>query len=605
MEEQNNNHQGNGAQRISVRPGNFVPPPGGGANAAGDPHRGQGKNRRRNRGDHRPSGAGSGQNPQNRQNPQNMQNSQNGQGAGNGQNPQNGQGGQNRRNGARPNGQNRQNPQNRRDDRNRGAETAQNGQNGQNGQNRRDGDGQNGQNGQNRRDGGGKNRGQNRRDERGRQNANAQGERADRAAVGGQNPQNAAKAPQGQKPRKGNDRQAKAGNAPHLSEILQRELDEEFSTPMLSSYRSPAKARVKEETVEDTHEFEVDIATAAYLVEDIPTGIPAPGEKAVEVIGVRFRRAGKVYFFAPDGLRFAIGDSTIVDTARGAELGQVVMLNRRIAEKEIVQPLRHVLRKATAEDLARDEENHRQEEAALKICAEKIAAHKLDMRLVDAQYAFDNSKLLFYFTSENRVDFRELVRDLAGVFHTRIELRQIGIRDESRLIGGLGMCGRPFCCSTFLSDFGQVSVKMAKEQGLSINATKISGCCGRLMCCLRYEYETYRAEAKITPKKDTVVQTPDGTGVVVESTPLSGLLKVRVEGLPEEDAVHVYHRDDVTPVGKPKGKNAGQSPDCGQAPDCGQTPDCGQASETAKGAVTEGSEAADGIGITAPDGAAE
>ena len=245
-----------------------------------------------------------------------------------------------------------------------------------------------------------------------------------------------------------------------------------------------------------------------------------------------------------------MGASVIADTARGPEMGQVVILNRRIAEKEIIQPLRHVIRKATEDDLARDAENHRQEEAALKICAEKIAAHKLDMRLVDAQYAFDNSKLLFYFTSENRVDFRELVRDLAGVFHTRIELRQIGIRDESRLIGGLGMCGRPFCCSTFLSDFGQVSVKMAKEQGLSINASKISGCCGRLMCCLRYEYETYRAEARVTPKKDTVVQTPDGEGIVIESTPLSGLLKVRVEGMPEEDAVRVYHRDDVTPIGK-------------------------------------------------------
>lgn len=346
-------------------------------------------------------------------------------------------------------------------------------------------------------------------------------------------------------------------NAPTLSETLQKELDEEFSTPMLASFTSQSPARKKTaETVEDTKEFEVDIATAAYLVEDIPCGFPAPDGKAVEVVGVRFRHAGKVYFFAPGGLKFAIGDSAIVDTARGPELGEIVMLNRRIAEKDIVQPLRPVLRRATAEDLERNAANHRQEAEALKICAEKIAAHKLDMRLVDAQYAFDNSKLLFYFTSEGRVDFRELVRDLAGVFHTRIELRQIGIRDEARLIGGLGMCGRPFCCATFLSDFGQVSVKMAKEQGLSINTSKISGCCGRLMCCLRYEYETYQAEARLTPKKDTPVDTPDGPGVVVESTPLSGLLKVRLDGAAEENALRVYHRDDVTPKARSAQKSA-------------------------------------------------
>ena len=211
----------------------------------------------------------------------------------------------------------------------------------------------------------------------------------------------------------------------------------------------------------------------------------------------------------------------------------------------MIQPLRAVLRKATEEDKRHEQENRRKEGEALKICAEKIAHHKLDMKLVDAQYTFDNSKLLFYFTSEGRVDFRELVRDLAGVFHTRIELRQIGIRDESRLIGGLGMCGRPFCCSTFLSDFGQVSIKMAKEQGLSINTSKISGCCGRLMCCLRYEHETYAAEAKLTPKKDTPVSTPDGNGVVVEATPLAGTVKVRLDATPEE-APKVYHRDTVT-----------------------------------------------------------
>ena len=537
MEEQNNNNQlQSGGQRISVRPGNFVPPAGADGQKSGEAR--QGRNRRRNRGHNRPQGA------QGAQGAQNTQNTQSRQAPSRGQNPQADRGNRN--------GQNRQND--------RG--------------------------------------GQNRRNDRGGR-GNAPGERTTgnpqnaQAGLAGQNAQNAQGSARpdarGQKIRRGggNARPQRNGNALQLSETLQRELDEEFSTPMLSSYRGPSKARAaEEEAVEDTHEFEVDIATAAYLVEDIPSGIPAPGDTVVEVIGVRFRQAGKVYFFAPDGLKCNVGDSVIVDTARGAELGQVVMLNRRIAEKEIIQPLRHVIRKATEDDLARDAENHRQEEAALKICAEKIAAHKLDMRLVDAQYAFDNSKLLFYFTSENRVDFRELVRDLAGVFHTRIELRQIGIRDESRLIGGLGMCGRPFCCSTFLSDFGQVSVKMAKEQGLSINASKISGCCGRLMCCLRYEYETYRAEARVTPKKDTVVQTPDGEGVVIESTPLSGLLKVRVEGLPEEDAVRVYHRDDVTPIGKAaKGdrQNAGKT-----APVPAEEPESGEPEVTEP---TDGAEA--------------
>ncbi len=341
-----------------------------------------------------------------------------------------------------------------------------------------------------------------------------------------------------------------------LSPSLQRELDEEFSTPAFTSFTGLVKEK-KADTlvVEDTEEFAVDIATASYLVEDIPCGFPIPDGKAVEVVGVRFRQAGRIYFFAPGNLKFAIGDRAIVDTARGPELGDIVMLNRKIAEKNIVQPLRNVIRSATPEDLAHEAENRQKEVEALKVCERKIAIHKLDMRLVDAQYTFDNSKLLFYFTSEGRVDFRELVHDLAGHFHTRIELRQIGIRDESRLIGGLGMCGRPFCCSTFLSDFGQVSVKMAKEQGLSINASKISGCCGRLMCCLRYEHETYVAESKLTPKKDTAVLTPDGKGVVVDSTPLAGTVKVRLDDTPEE-APKTYHRDTLTVLGRAEKRNS-------------------------------------------------
>ncbi len=338
-------------------------------------------------------------------------------------------------------------------------------------------------------------------------------------------------------------------------EVLQHQLhrtpDEEFSTPMLSgtSAFSAQQKREAEESVLDSEEFAVDIATASYLINDVPCGFPIPDGKAVEVIGVRFREAGRVYFFAPGNFKFSIGDRVIVDTARGPEIGGVVMLNRKIAEKDVVQPLRAVLRTATPEDIAHDMENHAKEIEALKVCERKIGIHKLDMNLVDAQYTFDNSKLLFYFTSEGRVDFRELVHDLAGHFHTRIELRQIGIRDEARLIGGLGMCGRPFCCSTYLSDFGQVSVKMAKEQGLSINASKISGCCGRLMCCLRYEHETYVAETKLTPKKDTAVITPDGEGVVVDSSPLAGTVRVRLDATPEE-APKTYHRDTLTVLGK-------------------------------------------------------
>ena len=347
---------------------------------------------------------------------------------------------------------------------------------------------------------------------------------------------------------------------PTLSESMQNALNEEFSTPLFSN---PVGGNVKDKRLEeeavDSQEFAVDIATAAYLVEDVPCGFPVPDGKAIEVVGVRFRRAGKVYFFAPGDDNYRIGESVLVDTARGPEIGEIVMLKRRIAEKDVIQPLRTVLRKATEQDKIHESENREKEAKALVTCAEKIALHKLDMRLVDAQYTFDNSKLLFYFTADARVDFRELVRDLAGIFHTRIELRQIGIRDETRLIGGLGACGRPFCCSTFLSDFGQVSVKMAKEQGLSLNTAKLSGTCGRLMCCLRYEHETYVAEARLTPKRDTRVVTPDGSGTVVDATPLAGLVKVKLDSAPDE-APRVYHRDTLTPVKREAPAEASAAP---------------------------------------------
>ncbi len=278
---------------------------------------------------------------------------------------------------------------------------------------------------------------------------------------------------------------------------------------------------------------------------------PDPDEEKVEVVGVRFKRAGKVYYFAPEGIQAQKGDFAIVDTARGPEFGEIFIPNRLVGISEIVPPLRPVIRIATAEDITHDAENSKKEREAFAACLEQIEKHGLDMKLVDAQYTFDNSKLLFYFTSAGRVDFRELVKDLAGIFRTRIELRQIGIRDEAKLIGGLGACGRPLCCSTFLSDFVQVSIKMAKEQGLFLNSSKISGTCGRLMCCLRYEHETYEYEIARTPAVDTTVKTPDGLGVVVESRPISGTVKVRLAGK-DDEAPRVYPRGDVKVVSATK-----------------------------------------------------
>ncbi len=273
----------------------------------------------------------------------------------------------------------------------------------------------------------------------------------------------------------------------------------------------------------------------------------------VEVVGVRFRQTGKIYYFDPDGKKVDQGENVIVETARGLEYGQVVSENKFVQNTEIVPPLRKVLRKATKEDDIHHEENSKKEKEAFDICLQKIEKHKLEMKLIEVEYTFDNNKLLFYFSAEGRVDFRELVKDLASVFKTRIELRQIGIRDEAKMMGGLGVCGRPFCCKTFLNDFAQVSIKMAKEQNLSLNSVKISGTCGRLMCCLRYESEVYEEELKRTPKVDSIVDTPDGDGVVVEISPLSGMVKVRMNSAPEQ-APKQYHRDKVKVKGYLKKK---------------------------------------------------
>jgi cell fate regulator YaaT (PSP1 superfamily) len=258
-----------------------------------------------------------------------------------------------------------------------------------------------------------------------------------------------------------------------------------------------------------------------------------PENNMTEIIGVRFKNAGKTYYFSPGEEKISTGQKVIVETARGIECGDVVIPNQMVDDQKIVSPLKAVIRIATQKDLDTLAENERKEKEAFQICLEKIGKHKLDMSLVDVEYTFDNNKILFYFTADGRVDFRDLVKDLAGVFHTRIELRQIGVRDESKMLGGLGICGRPFCCSTFLGDFQPVSIKMAKEQGLSLNPTKISGTCGRLMCCLKYEQDAYEHLLRITPKVGAMVKTSQGRGTVVETNLLTGKLKVSLEGQKE------------------------------------------------------------------------
>jgi len=252
-----------------------------------------------------------------------------------------------------------------------------------------------------------------------------------------------------------------------------------------------------------------------------------------EIIGVKFKESGKVYYFDPMGRKVKIGNIVGVQTARGMEFGEVAIENRQVDDNIVVKPLKPLIRVATAADLRTIEENKRKQKDAFDICEKKILAHKLEMRLVEVEYSFDNSKILFYFTADGRVDFRELVKDLASVFRTRIELRQIGVRDEAKMLGGLGICGRPFCCNSFMGDFQPVSIKMAKEQGLSLNPAKISGTCGRLMCCLKYEQNSYEYLLKKTPKVGALVSTGEGKGTVVENNLLTGMLKVRMKDAPE------------------------------------------------------------------------
>lgn len=263
----------------------------------------------------------------------------------------------------------------------------------------------------------------------------------------------------------------------------------------------------------------------------------------IQIVGVRFKSVGKIYYFDPENLTLEPDMSVMVETSRGVEIGTVALANRLVEESSVVQPLKKVVRIATEADFKKIEENKKKEAEAFIICAEKIKAHNLDMKLVDVEYTFDGSKVLFYFTADGRVDFRELVKDLASVFRTRIELRQIGVRDEAKMIGSYGICGRNLCCSQFLGDFAPVSIKMAKEQGLSLNPTKISGTCGRLMCCLKYEQEAYEDLLKITPRQGAVVSTPDGKGTVVYVNLLKGKIKVSVDGGKEKQLAEYDVKD--------------------------------------------------------------
>lgn len=264
----------------------------------------------------------------------------------------------------------------------------------------------------------------------------------------------------------------------------------------------------------------------------------------VNVVGVRFRTAGKIYYFNPCDLELDKGDKVIVETARGIECGTVVVTNRQVVDEEVVSPLKNVIRKTTEEDLKQVEENKKKEIEAFDICLEKIKKHNLEMKLIDVEYTFDNNKVLFYFTADGRVDFRELVKDLASVFRTRIELRQIGVRDEAKMMGALGNCGRELCCSTHLAEFHPVSIKMAKEQSLSLNPSKISGTCGRLMCCLKYEHEAYESLLKKSPKLDAIVQTPDGQGTVVYVDLLRERVKVKLD-LEQDTDIVAYSIKDI------------------------------------------------------------
>ncbi|WP_461207039.1 PSP1 domain-containing protein [Clostridium sp. DL1XJH146] len=261
----------------------------------------------------------------------------------------------------------------------------------------------------------------------------------------------------------------------------------------------------------------------------------------IEVVGVRFKKSGKIYYFSPNGLDINLNQYLIVETVRGTEFGECVIATKNVQDDEIITPLKNVIRLATDEDIEKHTINKEKEKNAFEVCLNKIEEHDLPMKLIDVEYTFDNNKVIFYFTAEGRVDFRELVKDLASIFRTRIELRQIGVRDEAKMIGGLGPCGRPMCCSSFLGDFAPVSIKMAKEQNLSLNPSKISGICGRLMCCLNYEQSTYEEIKKELPRVSSIVETELGRGIVVANSVVKETVNVKIKIKDGEDIIKPFH----------------------------------------------------------------
>lgn len=276
-----------------------------------------------------------------------------------------------------------------------------------------------------------------------------------------------------------------------------------------------------------------------------------------EIIGVRFKKVGKIYYFDPAGNTVPNGTRVIVETSRGIECGETVIPNRQVEDDTIVQPLKKVIRIATEADIKTSSDNERLEQEAFEICAQKIQSHDLAMKLVTVEYTFDHSKILFYFTADGRVDFRDLVKDLAAVFRTRIELRQIGVRDAAKMVGGLGLCGCTLCCNTFLDDFQPVSINMAKDQGLSLNPSKISGTCGRLMCCLKYENEAYQDMIANSPTLDSIVETPQGKGTVIDVSLLKGCCKVRLHSSP--DSPETFKCDECKTLRRGKGQGHNQN----------------------------------------------
>ena len=313
---------------------------------------------------------------------------------------------------------------------------------------------------------------------------------------------------------------------------------------------------------------------AAHNTEDNKDLVNGGYTYMVEIVGVGFMKTGKTYYFDPEGEKFELGDMVIVETARGLELGHILIANKMIDEDQLVAALKPVERKATDEDLKKYQENLAKRDNAMKVCAEKIAKHGLDMKLIDVEFMLDGSKVVFYFSADGRVDFRDLAKDLAGYFHNRIELRQIGVRDEAKMLGGIGICGRPLCCSKWLHDFQPVSIKMAKQQNLSLNPTKISGTCGRLMCCLNFEDKTYKELRKGMPKDNERVETPDGLAKVVNVDYFNGKINTRgIEIDPDTgeeifaQEIKSYTKDEVKRRKAKNTKKGGSMPDSDEADD--------------------------------------